>query len=87
MTEKPVMSPRNRKPVDVSTYEGRFAVRLRTLREKTGMTVEELAQKTGIQRSKLYFWESGTHAASLNDDLLSVANALNVKIRTLIPEK
>ena len=79
------VSPRQRKPVDNSTYAGRFAERLKYLREKAGMSVDQLSEQTGVQRSKLYFWENGKHAAALNDDLLSIAKALGVSIRTLIP--
>ena len=85
MPKKKDMRPR--KAVDTSTYTGRFAVRLKTLREKAGMSVHELADKSGVPLSTLYFWESGTNAPALNDDILSVAEAIGVKIRTLIPEK
>jgi len=50
--------PRQRKEVDTSTFEGRFAVRLRTLREKAGFSVDALAEATGLPMRTLYDWES-----------------------------
>lgn len=57
------MAPAAR-PADESTYSGRFAARLRMLREKTGMSgqqfVEALqAQGLSIKQSGYYSWESG----------------------------
>jgi len=59
MPIKSVMSPKPRKPVDVSTYEGRFAVRLRTLREKAKLTHEEAAAQIGVSATAIYHWEAG----------------------------
>ena len=84
---KPVMSPRARKEVDVSTYGGRFAVRLKTLREKKKMTVEQLAEASGVPRTTLYNWESGTYKAVIDDPLVAVAEAIGVTVRTLMPAK
>ena len=57
------MSPA-RKPVDQSTYSGRFAARLRELREKAGLTGEEFSDAIRAEGYKLgsrtyYDWESG----------------------------
>ena len=81
--DKPV-SPRNRKPVDTSTYTGRFAIRLKTLREKTGMSVDELAEKSGIPRTTLFNWESSI-SQPLIGQLPKLAEALKIKTRTLLP--
>jgi transcriptional regulator with XRE-family HTH domain len=82
------MSPNKpRKPVDESTYEGRFAVRLRMLREKTGMNVHELAEKSGVPVSNILSWESCSRKPALCDALLNLAEALDVSIRTLIPKE
>jgi transcriptional regulator with XRE-family HTH domain len=75
---------RPRNPVDTSTYSGRFAARMRALREKTGLTMEELAEKTGMSVATLYSWENASRSP-VNDDLLNVAKALNVNVRTLLP--
>ena len=56
------------------------------LREKTGMTVEELAEKTGVSKITLYTWENASRSP-VNDDLPIVAQALNVNVRTLLPKE
>ena len=78
---------RPRKEVDTSTYEGRFAVRLRMLREKTGMNVHELAEKSGVSKTTILNWESGISKPIVSDTFLKLADALGVKVRTLMPEK
>ena len=79
------MNPARKEP-DVSTYSGRFAVRLRTLREKKGLTVQEVADATGIAKKSLYDWEAGKPTFRL-DAIPEIAEALGVKPRTLLPEK
>jgi len=78
--------PRKNDKIDPNTYSGRFAERLRMLREKTGMTVEELAEKTGVSKITLYTWENASRSP-VNDDLPIVAQALNVNVRTLLPKE
>ncbi|GHT25259.1 hypothetical protein FACS189419_10110 [Planctomycetales bacterium] len=78
---------RPRKEVDTSTYTGRFAERLKKLREKSGLTVEELAEKSGVPRTTIYNWESLTRTPSIDDNLLLISEALGVKVRNLLPEK
>jgi len=80
------MTPRNRKPVDTDTYEGRFAVRLRSLREKAGLTVEELAEQSGIPTRTLWNWESNTKIPGI-DRLPKLAESLGISVRTLMPPK
>ncbi len=75
-----------RKPPDTSTYSGRFAVRLRMLREKAGLSVEEVAIETGISTRTWYDWESGRTEPKLNV-YPTLAEALGLKVRTLLPEK
>jgi transcriptional regulator with XRE-family HTH domain len=77
---------RPRNAVDTSTYEGRFAVRLRTLREKAGWTVDELAIKTGIPIATLYSWENASRSP-VSNDLLLVAQALKTDVRNLLPKE
>ncbi len=47
-----------RKPPDTSTYSGRFAVRLRMLREKAGLTPEQVAEALDVSPNAVYRWES-----------------------------
>jgi transcriptional regulator with XRE-family HTH domain len=77
---------RQRKEIDTSTYSGRFAERLRMLREKKGLSVDQLAEKSGISRTTLYNWES-TISQPLIEQLPALADALGVKIGKLFPEK
>ena len=53
------MSARPRKEIDLSSYEGRFAARLKSLREKAKMTVEEAAERMSIAPTTIYGWETG----------------------------
>lgn len=83
------MSPA-RKPVDESTYSGRFAARLRELREKRGLTVQEAAEsisKAGYQIAErgYYSWESHKNQPPL-DAFPALAEAFSLKrIRDLLP--
>ena len=79
------MSPRPRNEVDTNTYAGRFAIRLRTLREKTGMSVEEIAELTGIPKRTLFNWESGRCAPPV-ESYPKLAEIFGVKVRTLLPD-
>jgi len=81
MTEKPIKPrmARPRKEIDTSTYSGRFAVRLRALRDKTGMTVTELSVEAGIPASTLQTWEIGQKSPTI-EKLPSLAKALGVPI-------
>ena len=56
------------------------------LREKTGLSVEELSEKTGVSIATLYSWEN-TSRSPVNDDLLRVAEGLNVSVRNLLPKE
>ena len=81
------MSPRQRKEVDISTYEGRFAVRLRMLREKAGVNVHALAEKSGVSKTTILNWESGIRKPIVSDTFLKLAEALEVNVRTLMPKE
>ena len=51
------MSPARKEP-DTGTYSGRFAVRLRKLREKAGLSPQEVADAMGVCLAAVYDWES-----------------------------
>ena len=64
------MSPAPKAP-DESTYGGRFASRLRALRMKAGLTVQEAAellseQGLPLKEATYYSWESGRSTPPLN---------------------
>ena len=80
------MSPRPRNEVDISTYDGRFAVRLRTLRERSGMSVAELAEQTGIPKKTIFNWESGLRTPPV-ESFPKLAEMFGVKVRTLLPDE
>ena len=81
-----MMNPARKEP-DVSTYSGRFAVRLRALREKVGKTVPEVADVMEVTIGTVYHWETG-HTFPKPDQLPVLAKMLELKsVRTLFPEK
>ena len=77
---------RNRKVVDTSTYSGRFAVRLRALRDKTGMSADAFAEKHGFNRATWYDWEIGRYTPSF-DKLPEIAKAFGMSIAKLLPKE
>jgi len=85
MTIERFMSPARIEPDD-KIYSGRFAARLRTLREKAGLTIEDLVTATGIPRGTLYNWEAGIRMPPI-DTFPTLAKALGVKVRTLLPDE
>ncbi len=80
------------KPVDESNYSGRFAARLKSLREKAGLTVEAVTERLRglgfpIADRSYYNWESCKSSPPL-DAFPLIAQALGVKsVRTLMPEE
>ncbi len=65
------MNPAPKQP-DQTTYSGRYAARLRQLREKAGLTIEEMVEamaSAGYETASrtLYHWEAGPRAAYRSD--------------------
>lgn len=83
------MNPAPKAP-DESTYSGRFAARLRMLREKAGLSVDDAVAaitKAGytLKRRTYYAWEASQNEPPL-DAFPAIAVALKVKrIRELLP--
>ena len=77
---------RQRKEPDLTTYSGRFAARIRALRDKTGMSADEFAEKHGFNRTTYYSWEIG-YATPSFDKLPELAKAFGISVRTLIPKE
>jgi len=77
---------RPRKAVDTSTYEGRFAARLKQLRTKAKLTPEEVAEAVGVARSAYFNWEAGSNSPHVKY-FPALACAFGTSIRTIIPEK
>jgi len=81
------MAARPRKEVDLSSYAGRFAERLKTLREKKKLTAQEFAEKMGVSDQAVYYWETGRNQPKISD-LPKIAETLNLKsIKLLFPDK
>ena len=78
------MSARPRKEVTPDSYSARFALRLKELREKAGLTVDQLSEKSGIPKRTLWAWESATRQPLIGQ-LPQLASSLRVKISKLLP--
>lgn len=80
------------KEPDLSTYPGRFASRLKMLREKAGLSIDEMvtameAKGYPTASRTLYHWEAGRREPPLGA-LPVMASVLKQKSpRTLLPEK
>lgn len=86
------MTPARKEP-DLGTYVGRVAARIRKLREKARMSVEEFAGRvskeagTTISISTAYGWENGNNTPNLKM-LPAIASALGVrKARNVLPDE
>jgi len=77
---------RPRKEVDTSTYSGRFAERLRALRDKQGLTTRELAELSGIPHSTIKSWDGGMKAPHI-DKFPVIAEALGISVEDLLPKE
>ncbi len=81
-----MMTPARKAP-DASTYSGRFAIRLRELREKAGLTVQEVAVRLETTFVTVHNWESGKPTVRL-DVLPQLAEMYGLKeVRNLFPKK
>jgi len=81
----------NRKEIDESDYDGRVAVRIRTLRDEAGWSVDDLVlrlSKAGYEASvqTIYGWENGKRATPLNA-LPYLAKAFRLSLFDFLPSK
>ncbi|QTX33244.1 helix-turn-helix transcriptional regulator [Aminithiophilus ramosus] len=58
---------------------------IKALRKSRGLSQQELADATGVSRSAVYLWESGTHPP-VGKNLQALARALNVSTAYLMGE-
>lgn len=84
-----VIMGRKRKQVDLKTYSGRVAARLRTLREEKGWTVDETVQRLkraglAVEAPTFYQWESGHNAISL-EHVPALASIFGKTVRSFLP--
>lgn len=80
------MNPKPRKKIAEEGFKKEFAERLKALREKKKMTVKELAEKSGVNETTIHRWESAENCP-VNEKILDIANALEIKVSKLIPER
>lgn len=79
------------KAVDETTYSGRFAARMRKLREKTGLTGDQMAEAItnagfNCTRRQYYQWESAKAEPPL-DAMPVMASVYGVQPRSIFPQK
>jgi transcriptional regulator with XRE-family HTH domain len=79
------MTPARKEP-DMTTFTGRFAARLRELREKAKLTQAELAAKIGVRVTAVSNWETAANSPTV-DKLPVIAEALKVSVRNLLPKE
>jgi transcriptional regulator with XRE-family HTH domain len=80
------MSPARKEP-DKTTYSGRFAIRLRRLREDAGLTHEQVANALEIKSDRtIYDWESANTQPKIYQ-LPALAEIFGVEVRTILPKK
>ncbi len=85
------MNPARREP-DVSTYSGRVAQRLRKLRDRAGLSVQEVLERMERHGYHLsvqgyYKWENGRAKVDL-DAVPALAKALRLKsLKDLFPAR
>jgi len=78
--------PRPRGEIDTSSYTGRFAERLKFLREKAKLTMEEVAESLGVSISIIYKYEDGSRTP-LVADFPRLAELYKVKrFKDLLPD-
>jgi len=81
------MSARPRKEIDLSSYEGRFAARLKSLREKAKMTAQEAAARMGITEKTVFHWEAARSSPHVSEFPI-IAKTYNLKkIKDLFPNE
>lgn len=61
------------------TERERIGARIKELREEKGLSVQELAERTGLIRNNIYRIESGLYSTGI-DILAKIATALDKKI-------
>lgn len=60
--------------------------KIKEVREKHGMSQQELSDKSGVSRTILSGLETGKITVTTTDTLKKIASALNVKVRDIFFE-
>ncbi|MDR1958339.1 MAG: helix-turn-helix domain-containing protein [Planctomycetaceae bacterium] len=72
--------------IDTSTYSGRFAVRLKELRESASLTRKELAERCDLPEKMVIELETAKREPNTTV-LKRLAESLEVSVRDMIPER
>ncbi len=81
--ESPVYTPAMQTGRPAKTERTSFGQRLHTLREQAGLSQQQLADRIGLSQRAYAYWER--HPVALRpDQLLSLAQALNVSVDDLV---
>ncbi|WP_330236173.1 helix-turn-helix domain-containing protein [Streptomyces sp. NBC_00566] len=67
----------------VLTRRREIGARIRTERERVGLTQEQLAARVGREHRTIHRWEYGTRIPNL-EDLLLLAHAFDIPITDLV---
>lgn len=59
------------------------AYKIKDLREKQGMTQQELSEKSGVSRTIISELESGKRSVTRTDTLLKISKALKLPIKDI----
>ena len=81
------MSARPRKEIDTSTYEGRVAERLKALRLKAKLTVEQSADALKMVPTAIYGWEAAYSQPKVADFPKIAAVYKVKKAKDLLPNE
>ena len=57
--------------------------KIKEYREKSNITQEELAEKSGVSRTTISYLENGLLNSTTNTTMLKIANALNCKVNDI----
>ena len=71
------MTPVRKEP-NMETYSGRFAARLRELREKANLSQAEAAESIGVSQNTVSRWETGDRQPNL-EQFPKIAEAYRLK--------
>lgn len=82
--EAPKRRGRPQKPVESETFAAQIGRIIRATRERKGLTVEHCAEAAEVSIPAWYHFESGRSIGL--DKLPRISAALNVKVRSIIPD-
>lgn len=79
------MTPAKKEP-NMETFAGRFAARLRELRERAGLSRADVANAVGVAPSAISNWENAISFPSV-EKFPQIAAALKTSVRNVLPKE